>query len=206
MSSESDYQNNKFSWFLTLILPFLMQIIVVVVIYVDTVVLKHGITESSLTEILQSIFALSAAVLFFLCAKQDTQAKGFLILVSGFFLTIVIREADLWFDKINHGFWVYPALVVILGSCFYSFIHRSGIMTHAFKYINAKSFSYIVMGLIIVLIFSRVFGSGVIWKVVMAGQYSSTVKAIIQEGIELLGYSFIFLGALGLYLNPPQTS
>lgn len=45
------------------------------------------------------------------------------------------------------------------------------------------------------MIFSRIFGSGTLWKDVMNDDYHHIYKTIIQEGLELFGYVFLFIGS-----------
>jgi hypothetical protein len=63
-------------------------------------------------------------------------------------------------------------------------------------YLGSKSWIYVTIGLLIVLVLSRLFGSGwLIWNAVMGEGYRAEYKAIIQEGLELFGYIFIFYGS-----------
>ena len=68
-------------------------------------------------------------------------------------------------------------------------------------YFQTSPFAYITIGLMIVLLFSRIFGSGFVWREIMADNYATVYKAIIQEGVELLGYTFIFYRSILFWIR-----
>ena len=114
----------------------------------------------------------------------------------GLFATMLIRELDAVFDKIQHGFWVYPALIMSLAAVLYARTCVGTVNKPMLEYMDSKNFVYITLGLIIILIFSRAFGSGYIWQEIMGADYSTVYKTVIQEGIELLGYIFVLYGSI----------
>ena len=64
------------------------------------------------------------------------------------------------------------------------------------RLVGTRAYFYLLVGLVIVLVFSRVFGSGnLLWDYVMAGAYTHGFKTTLQEGLELFGYVFIAVGA-----------
>ena len=70
------------------------------------------------------------------------------------------------------------------------------LISAALAYLDSKSWIYVTIGLLTVLVLSRLFGSGwLIWNAVMGEGYRAECKAIIQEGLELFGYIFIFYGS-----------
>ena len=113
----------------------------------------------------------------------------------GFFATMLIRESDALFDKISHGFWVYPATIVAIYSMVYAKKCVGTVKKPMLTYVDSKNFIFINIGLIIVLIFSRLFGSGSLWRNIMGADYSILYKSVIQEGIELLGYTLVLYGS-----------
>ena len=58
-----------------------------------------------------------------------------------------------------------------------------------------KSLFVEIVRLLIVLVFSRVFGSHLLWRELMGGDYDWAYKAIIQEALELSGYILIAYGS-----------
>ena len=63
------------------------------------------------------------------------------------------------------------------------------------SFIRMKPYYFILFGLIAVLVLSRTFGSGQIWRRIdVQGDYRLS-RNIVQEGLELFGYLFISYGA-----------
>jgi hypothetical protein len=68
-------------------------------------------------------------------------------------------------------------------------------------HMDSKNFVHITLGLILILIFSRIFGSGQLWRDIMGDDYSIIYKTVIQEGIELLGYIFVLYGSILVWVE-----
>ena len=49
-----------------------------------------------------------------------------------------------------------------------------------------------VMSILILLVHSRLFGMGILWKTILNDGYVNTVKNAMEEGTELLAYVLIF--------------
>ncbi len=177
------------------ILSFLV-ISTALIIYVDAVIIGFGHSEHSLTEFSQEGLIFLSAIIFFVLSRTETASRGFLCLCAGFFTVLLIRELDAYFDQIKSGFWVYPAILVTAITLGYIRKFPGTVLRPMAFYLQENPFAFITIGLMIVLLFSRIFGSGIIWEVVMDENYSSQYKAIIQEGVELLGYVFIFYGSV----------
>ena len=80
----------------------------------------HGVTEHSLTELAQEALILISAILFWVGARQHPTVRSLLVLFAGLFGCMFIRELDALFDKIFHGFWIYPALLLAAGTILYA--------------------------------------------------------------------------------------
>src|SRR5690554_8102983 len=70
------------SIFIGLILAALLPIATV---YLDIVVLENGLPEVGVTETMQAVLLLASAVLFARKVRRNPKARGFLVLVTGFF-------------------------------------------------------------------------------------------------------------------------
>lgn len=194
--------SNKLSFvILSITVQSLFMISIVLIIYVDTVIFDHGVSEYSLTEFTQEGLIFVSVIIFFALSKNQPESRGFLVLCGGFFSVMLIRELDGFFDEIKHGFWVYPAIVVTLITLIYAHKSPGTVSGPLVHYFQTSPFVYITIGLLIVIFFSRIFGSSIIWRVVMGDNYMTGYKAIIQEGVELLGYVFVFYGSVMLWIS-----
>jgi hypothetical protein len=71
-----------------------------------------NIREKSYVELSQSLFLVATSVVFMFLASKK-KASG-LWLVAGFFVCLLIREQDAYFDDLFHGSWAYFALASVL--------------------------------------------------------------------------------------------
>ncbi|NVK23761.1 MAG: hypothetical protein HWE10_02430 [Gammaproteobacteria bacterium] len=195
--------------FLQLLKLFLLPLIVVGVLSAlipqimktDILVLQNNMGETSITELLQQILLLVAVVVFYVNAKLDKAGRAFWVLVAGFFGCMFLRELDHYMDAIVHGFWFYPTMALAIGTIFYSVKNGQNMVNTAVEFKKGNAYLFIFIGLVIVLIFSRVFGTGSLWEDLMADNYQHLYKTIIQESLELFGYLFIFIGSCQQALN-----
>lgn len=79
---------------------------------IDFVLLNGNVGEISVTEMLQQLLLIVTSGSFIYLARERSEVKHAALLISAFFAVMFIREMDFWFDKIVHGAWVVPALLV----------------------------------------------------------------------------------------------
>lgn len=169
-------------------------------VYLDIVMIGHGVPEASVTEFIQETLILASAMAFWACAWRNPGARGFLVLVAGFFSCMLIRELEGLLDAIWKGFWVWPAFLVAAGSVSYVlFCCRDRVVQAMSDFIETKPYFYLFFGLLVILVFSRVFGSGtLLWEHLVA-DYTHAYKSALQEGLELFGYLFVAYGSWLFY-------
>lgn len=183
--------------------------IVPFLVFIDVSVLKNGVGEISVTEFTQETLLATSAAIFFYRAWRKPAMRGFLALVAGFFTCMLIRELDVFFDHIWHGFWFWPAIITAGASiASATFLWRDSVIRPMADFVGSHAYVHILIGLLTVLVFSRIFGSGnLIWIELLGEAYSSNFRSAIQEGIELYGYLFIAYGSfLTLRREKPRDS
>ncbi|MCJ8296718.1 MAG: hypothetical protein MJK15_20170 [Colwellia sp.] len=188
-----------FQLFKLLVLPFivisLLSAGVITTINIDYFVLENNLSEQSLTELFQQLLLLASAAIFIWSSTKVAESRTFFILVAGFFGCMFLRELDFYFDMIVHGFWLYPTLLLASSVIIYSVKHSEHLVSSVRSFSQTNAYFNILVGLVIIMIFSRLFGSGTLWKEVMNDDYHHIYKTIIQEGLELFGYVFVFIGS-----------
>jgi hypothetical protein len=198
-----------FLLFKVLILPFikisLLLVGVIAVIHIDVhyhhlimqPFLENRLLESwlPLTEIIQGLLLLASAAIFIWSAIKEEESRTLFILVSGFFGCLLLRELDYYFDMIVHGFWFYPAILLASSVIIYSMKYTTYLISSARSFSQTNAYFNILVGLVIVLVFSRLFGSGTLWRDILNDDYITRYKDIIQEALESLGYMFLFIGS-----------
>ncbi|WP_325894115.1 hypothetical protein [Grimontia sp. NTOU-MAR1] len=169
----------------------------VLVIRFDIDTLKTGASEGTLVEYMEQ-FLLSLTVLCYAyIAKHNPSFKRFGALVIGFFLCLLIRELDMFFDElVFHGFWVYPAAIVAASAVIYSLTDRVETANQFAAFVNHRNFGLLCMGLAMLLVFSRLFGMSSLWRELLGDGYVRAAKNIAEEGTELMAYVTIFYASL----------
>lgn len=167
----------------------------VMVIWADLNFQVNGrvLSEISYTEFLQSIFILTTSVAFFINYLKQGSIKGLALLISGFFLVILIRESDFYFDQIMRKLWFITALVVTAITFVVYWPNRKSFNKEVAAFTAKPSYGMMVSGMLIVLIFSRLFGKGDFWEELMGQNYLRNVKDVVEEGTELLGYMLVLM-------------
>ncbi|WP_057180140.1 MULTISPECIES: hypothetical protein [Colwellia] len=185
--------------FKILVLPFIIVSLlsagVIVTINIDYFVLKNNLSERSLTELFQQLLLLASIGIFIWSASKVAESRTLFVLVAGFFGCMFLRELDYYFDMIVHGFWLYPTLLLASLVIIYSVKNSADLLSSVRLFSQSNAYFNILVGLVIIMIFSRLFGSGTLWKEVMNDDYHHIYKTIIQEGLELFGYVFLFIGS-----------
>lgn len=158
-------------------------------IWLDVAVFNTQILETSFTEVTQEIMLFICALLFWRNARLPHQ-KGFSVLAGGFFACLLMRELDGLFDPISHSAWCWPfcAIAAVCLAIGWSKENRTDTLQALAAFTRTPAFGSIATGLGI-LVFSRVFGMGDLWHLILKDGYARLAKTMAEEGIELLTYS-----------------
>ncbi|WP_067218040.1 hypothetical protein [Marinomonas gallaica] len=156
-------------------------------------------SESSLVERMQDLFTFSSALTFLVCAYFSKPLRQACILLSALMFMMFVRESDSFLDLyVFDGAW---QLFVgsILAMTLYYLRHQVKESYYSLKHFSeTSSFGFVVSGLVIVLAFSRMFGRTSFWHSLMGDAYVRSVKNVVEEGTELLGYAIVMIAATEL--------
>jgi hypothetical protein len=156
-------------------------------------------SEQSLTEHLQDLFTFGSALTFFVCAYLSKPLRQACILLGALMFMMFVRESDAALDeRVFDGAWqvIVGAVIIATVWALRNQVKESYESLKLFS--QTSSFGFVTAGLVIILAFSRLFGRGSFWHSVMGEGYIRTVKNIVEEGTELLGYSIVMLAATEL--------
>ncbi|MFW2590638.1 hypothetical protein ACN5PC_01820 [Aliarcobacter butzleri] len=155
--------------------------------------------ENSLIEYFQLIFLFSTIVIFVRLSKKRPDLKYASMLIAAFYLVLFIRENDDIFDLVYHGFWAPWAFLVALIAIVYAFKDwKKGVLELA-TYLKIPHMKLMIFSVMFLFVFSRLFGMGSFWRQVMQDNFVYEVKAMIEEGTELLAYGLILYSAYLIY-------
>jgi len=177
--------------------------IVPLIVALDTIILGGSANEYSFTELSQEALLLVVSIAFGVNACKRPEQRPFLVLSAAAFTSFLIRECDIFFDFIHHGLWQTLVIALVFVSIIYAFKNREALLELIVNFTRTKSYTYFLVGLSIILAFSRLFGTGKLWIPIMGDDYNPHYKSVIQEGLELFGYIFIAYGTY-LYLRSDQ--
>ena len=147
-------------------------------------------------EFTQSLLLAASAALYFFEAFRRPALRPALVLVGGFFTCMLIREQDYFFDFIRHGCWVYPALATAGLCLLYACLNLRRTIAGLERFVRWKYFPYLLIGVVIVLAYSRLFGMRMVWEEILGDKFSYDAKTAMEESSELLGYLLILTSAV----------
>ena len=196
MAMNTFNRSDLFKAVVELIFVCVLLAMVPLVVYLDTSVINDQMSEESLTELLHNIGAFIAMVCFYRGAQTHPNKRAFLTLAGTLFAVISIRELDFLFDGIVQGFWLYPALVVLALGLVTALRNKGTFLAPMLNYLIGREATFVYLGFALLIIFTRLFGTGDLWEGVMKDGYDPRVKAAIQEGLELLAYTLIAYGSV----------
>ena len=173
-----------------------ISLLVNLAIRIDFSVLKHGLGETSITEVLQLLMLIVSTTSFYLVLRERKDLSHAATLIFGFLAVLTIREMDAWFDMLFHGAWVLPALVVTITCCAYAFRRHTGTINQMATILDVRHMNTLIGGVVLLVVFSRLYGMGSFWQSVMHEYYVREVKDVSEEAMELLCYCLIALGAV----------
>jgi len=154
-------------------------------------------------ETLETVFAAVAALFFLLAARRNRSYAPCGILLTGVLACVFIREFDYFLDMIARFVWKAGVGGVLILMGFYVVKNVQTVYASVLEFINRPSFGIFVSGMLVLIVFSRLFGYGPFWKAIMDNSSYHTVKTIVEEGVEQMGYFLIFISSCE-YLNDAQ--
>ena len=157
---------------------------------------RHPFVELGPTELCQTILLLASTLLFFSEAFRSPEMRRALVLTGGLVGCMLIREQDYFLDMLSHGCWKWPAFALALACLTYAATNLRDTITSLAKLIHWRHFPLLLAGLVIVLAYSRLFGTGALWKTLLPEGDWRIAKNAIEESSELLGYALIVASAL----------
>lgn len=183
------------------------------------------ILENSAIEISQeTLLGLSAVILFYFGLKHS-DFKIFNLALSGVLAVHFVREFDFWlnYNLFDKSWQVFAGIFIIL-TLFLIFRHFKRFILELTQISKTYAFAIFFIGFIILHAFSRLFGSKKVWSWLLEPMHSDHVSTVygkksislidyvypvktgVQESIELLAYSIMFIGVVEMIIFGIQSS
>lgn len=165
-------------------------------IVLDSTVLSNGVGDNGVTETLQGAMLGLIILSYGMGMRHHHDMRGYAIAAMTFFAVLLVREQDAVLDAVSHGFWVYPAALIAVLGAIGAFSNRATLRVPFKRHLFSREAAFMLMGLVLLVVFSRIFGTGRVWESMMGDNYVRTVKNAVQEGIELMAYVIMAFGAV----------
>lgn len=163
----------------------------------DLGTLGNTLGEASLVEVTQAVFLLASALAFATLAWRRRDDRPFAVLAAALFACMLVREQDALFDGLLfHGAWKYLAAPLALGALAWAGRDVRGTLSGLARFVSSRAGTVMVLALVMVLCYSRLFGMTGIWAGVLGEGYVRTVKNAVEETSELLGYTFMLVASI----------
>jgi len=162
--------------------------------YISLTLDRHT-SENSLLEWSQQLLVFISCLLCFRVATSASPLRDVGLLLSAFFLVVFIRELDYQLERVlPHGSWKYPVWLVVSVSALFYYKNRNQVSGQLRLLTESCGFTSLLTGFLLVFLFSRLLGYTGLWQFIMQDTYQRDVKNLAEEGLELLGYSHMFIG------------
>lgn len=152
--------------------------------------------ELGAVETAETVFAITTALIFLLAGRMDSRSEPCAVVVATLLFCAFVRESDYLLDEMvgRHAWKVIVTLILVL-LVFYAMRNLHRIVDSVSHFVMQPSFGVFMSGVLVLIIFSRLFGYGPFWKELIEGSYYRVIKTIVEEGVELMGYFLILVSS-----------
>ena len=167
--------------------------------------LSANFGESSLTEYAQEALLVLIALISFYSARQYAAYRALAISLGVMALVSLIREFNNYaYEYLFPYAWQVGVLLVLLPFLVFLYRNFRRLLLEITSTANSYFFPILLIGTLVLHLFSRLYGLHFIWQNLMGDNYMHAVVRASEESIELLGYSILFIGAVEFYLFAKQ--
>jgi hypothetical protein len=169
--------------------------------------LSADFSETSLTERAQEALLIVISLISFYSARQYPAYRTLATSLGVMALVSLIREFNNYAYKYLFPYaWQVGVLLVVIP--FFVFLYRNyrDLIREVTSTANHYFFATLLIGTLVLHVFSRLYGLHFIWQNLMGDGYLYSVVRASEESIELLGYSIVFIGTIEFYLFAKQDS
>lgn len=159
-------------------------------------------TEDGLVENLQ-LAALGTLILGCAWLALRTPAmRSFWLVTGGVLGLALIREMDRLLDQVVHGFWKAPAGLLALVLLVVVWRRWPFIWRGFRQLVHIPAWGFWMAGALTVVIFSRLMGQKLLWNYLIEDpQVARHLKNMVEESLELLGYTLAVCGLIEGFFN-----
>ncbi|MCD6354902.1 MAG: hypothetical protein J7L95_05070 [Prolixibacteraceae bacterium] len=147
--------------------------------------------EITLTEFGQELILFVLFIFYLFFGMKYRAVQPVANIVSLFFLISFIREFNF---LIEH--WIYPVLLVFVIIGWLVIRDFKKIKSATVLFFRQPASAWFFAGFLTTYIFSRLFGRSSFWRILYNENNYRLAKAAVEEGLELLGDTFMLIAAI----------
>lgn len=155
--------------------------------------------ENSFTEDAQLALLLFNGIVLLVLVWKDIKIRGFAIGLLGFTSILSIRELNNFFHTLFIGAWQLVVSLLVAITILLIWKNKLTVYKPTRKFIKTPAFGFSLAGLLVIMVFSRLYGLHGMWNNLMGETLTDAhrwVKNASEEGIELLGYTLFSFGII----------
>jgi len=166
--------------------------------------------EGGIVECLQlAVLCVSAALMMAAAMRRKPEAKFFPVITAFAAMLAMVRECDALLDQaIPAGGWKTPAAILVVSAILLAWYNRRIFGRELARFAATPVFALMWAGLMVV-IYGQLTGHGPFLEPLLGDDYARDYKRLLEESLEMLGYFFILVAGIELFLehgNPPDTN
>jgi hypothetical protein len=172
------------------------------IIYLHATFFIYTRSEETLIEYTQDFLLIFMIAIAFLTAYKRVDWREFFVFIGVAALIMLLREQNNWFKaEVFRGAWQLCVVMVLVPFLFWLNKNKHKFFKQLKQFDRLHGIPAGVIGLMILLVFSRLIGKKEIWQGVMGEDYIYGVKMVMEESVELLGYSLMTAGLIILAVS-----
>lgn len=172
------------------------------VVYLETTTaFQYTGSENTLIETSQNFLLILMTSLSAWSARHQKSFRVFFAACGTLALVMLVREQNNWFrEEWFRGAWQLVVAVILIPALIWLFRHRRAFWAQLQNIRLYSAATIASVGFVVLMTFARLLGKTEIWIGIMGEHYMRSVKMIVEESLELLGYSLMFAGLFSLVL------
>lgn len=154
-------------------------------------------TEQGVIEWLEVLLLSVMTLIFWIAGQVDSTQRVLSLVLVAFGLSAGIRELDFYMDEhLFDGAWQTGVTLVLTAVAIGVWCNLKSFSTALYNWIGRSSFGVMLSGVLVVLVFSRLFGYKAFWYGLFDDRsVARLAKTVAEEGTEQVGYYLMTVAA-----------
>jgi hypothetical protein len=153
--------------------------------------------EDGVVEWIHFSLMFSAGGLFLWSWRRCSDGSSALLLCSMLSFVAALRELDHYSEVVLfEDAYKYPVALIAFFALYVLWKDRNRLRRDIDDFAKRPAFFFLAFGSFLTAIVAQIFGQAELWHAILSGPAARTVKRVIEESLETLGYVILFFGAV----------